>query len=315
MQTRVQGALIATLFCVNLAGCGADLLWWPGFNPVGTAYVDTVPVRRVALEVQCEIYRFLDKEKAAKETTLLLDPTKGATVSLILQTDLSGSVQYVGIDLGKLGFPDLATLVTTSSKVPTLQAKATGKSTISAEVDFVVAQSETGPKDVASKKPATMLIKQSDIGRQFQNASFLPDPKKPGVFTAQPATSPDPIHYFPTAHCDRQNPIVHAYLEFWLDDWLSRYKSAHETYTQDDPFVCDTKVTLKSQFQIVVDASAGVNAFAIAPIILPVSGFNVDASPDYMHTLQVSFALKDNDSKHAAYCSGLQGSQPAQVNK
>ena len=313
MQLRVIRVLGVVLFCVSLPGCGTDLLWWPGFNPIGTAYVDTIPVRSVATEVQCEIYKFLDAESDRKELPLL-DASKGATVSLILQTDLSGSVQYVGVDLSKLGLPDLATLVSASNKAPTLQAKATGKTTISAEVDFVVAQSRTGPKDVASKTPPAALIKQSDMGSSYQNASFVP--VKPGVFQAQPAASPPPTKsYFPTAHCERQNPLLHAYLQFWLDDWLSRYKIAHATYIEDDPFVCDTKVTLKSQFQIVVDVSAGVNAFSTPPIILPISGFNVDASPDYSHTLQVSFALKDNDPKHAAYCSGLQGSQPAQVNR
>jgi hypothetical protein len=70
-----------------------DLLWWPGFNRIGAAYVDTIPVSAVATEVQCEIYSFLKEEQKINEQTRktpLLDPAKGATVSLTLQTDLSG---------------------------------------------------------------------------------------------------------------------------------------------------------------------------------------------------------------------------------
>jgi hypothetical protein len=314
MLSRIQSVLLLLLCCVSLVGCAGDFLWWPGFNPISTAYVDTIPVHDVALEVQCEIYRFIDKENAAKGTGLL-DPSKGAGVTLILQTDLSGSVQYVGVDLSKLGFPSLATLVAASNKAPSLQAKATGKDTISAEVDFTLAQSENAPKDVGAKAPPNMLIKQSDMKNSYQNATFKPDTKQAGVYIAQPAATPIPNTYFPKAKCDMQNPLKHAYLELWLDDWLSRYKAYRAAYSQDEPFICNTKVTLKSQFQIVVDVSAGVNAFATPPIILPISGFNVDASPDFMHTLSISFALQDTRPNHRAYCSGLEGTQPAIVNR
>ena len=238
MLSRVQCVLLAVLCSVSLAGCAGDFLWWLGFNPVTAAYVYNVPVHDVALEVQCEIYKFLDDEKEKNKQLqrsrggrpsdyLLLANNGGAGVGLVLQTDLSGSVQYVGIDLSKLGFPSLATLVTQTNKTPSLQAKGTGKATLSAEVDFVIQQT----KDVR----------------------------------------------FPADCANR--PVYQAYLELWLNDWLSHYKSYEAWSAHDDPFICNTKVTLKSAFQVVVDVSAGVNAFMAPPIILPISGFNVDASP------------------------------------
>jgi hypothetical protein len=135
------------IFCTTLGGCGnfrtGDWLWWPGFDTVTAAYTYQIPVHDVALEVQCELYEFLEWEaKEHNVTPNLFNPGKGAGVSLLLQTDLSGSVQYVGIDLTKLGFPSLAALVTQTNKVPSLQAKALGKSTVSAQVDFAVAQTK-----------------------------------------------------------------------------------------------------------------------------------------------------------------------------
>jgi hypothetical protein len=306
---------VLTLPLVGLfGGCGADLLPWPGFNQIGAAYVDTIPVSSVATEVQCEIYEFLDQEKKFNQqyqTKVLLDPAKGATVSLTLQTDLSGSVQYVGIDLSKLGFSSLGNLVAASNKVPSLQAKGSVKDTLSAEVDFVVAQSETPQADVGSKPPAPALIKKVDMGSLYQNATFVKVSDGQNLFRATPASTKVPPRYFPTAPCPTQNKIAHAYLQLWLQDWLLRFKSSQRYYPV---FVCNSKVTLHSSFQLGVDVSAGVNPFLAPPLILPISGLNIDANPDYVHTLQISFALKDSNPDHARYCSGLEGAQPAQIN-
>jgi hypothetical protein len=308
-------ATLAALFCYfSLSGCGADLLWWPGFNPIGASYVNTIPVQSIATEVQCEIFDFIQNEnpKPGKEPSSLLDPTKGATVSLTLQTDLTGSVQYVGVNLAKIGFADLATVITATNAVPTLQAKGTGHSTLSAEVDFVVAQSNQ-QQIVASKPPASTLIKQSDMKTPYQMASFEQIAgTNPPVFNPVPQPVAKPIPpYFPTANCKNRNLVARAYLQLWLKEWLDKFKKSEETNLD---FVCNTKVTLHSTFQIAVDVSAGVNPLLVSPIILPVSGINLDANPAYQHSLQISFALKDPNERHATYCSGLQGSQPAQIN-
>jgi hypothetical protein len=346
--SRLQRALVL-LCCFTQVGCGGvggDFLWWPSFHYYPTAYTNTIPVHDVALEVQCEIYRFLDSEKGKSDDDKLLDPTKGAGVALMLQTDLTGSVQYVGVDLSKLGFSSLAELVTATNKVPSLQAKATGTSTVSAEVDFTVAQFEPTPNELApstappstakGKNPPAMLVRKPDISEAFnpnstityENAKFNPvDPDHPtGEFWAnqvKPAKpTAKPLPPFPKANCQQKSaggdrPFYQPYLELWLDDWLTRYEQYREKSIDTVPFVCSTKVTLKSMFKVVVDASAGVNAFMAPPIILPISGFNVDASPDYIHSIAISLALQEPKSTrvgkgHQAYCNALgPGTQPA----
>jgi hypothetical protein len=163
-----------------------------------------------------------------------------------------------------------------------------------------------------------MLVRKPDISEKFdpnstiiyENAEFKPADQdhptgelwakqaKPGSAKPLPPNpgSAKPLPPFPPAHCERA-PFYRAYLELWLDEWLSRYKSYREESLQSlrkgEPFVCGTKVTLKSMFKVLYDVSAGVNAFAAPPIILPISGFNVDASPDYSHSIAISFALQD----------------------
>jgi hypothetical protein len=263
MPSRIQRALLALCFCTGLAGCSGDYrtgdwLWWPGFNPITAGYTYQIPVHDVAFEVQCEIYKFLNEEPDKARPLLAKD--KGAGVSLNLQTDLSGSVQYVGVNLEKLGLNSLAELVTQTNKTPSLQAKASGKATVSAQVDFTV--------------------------QQTKNPNFL-------------------------AKCDKwlapENAFKHAYLQLWLDDWLFKYKPYQAWFYNDENFICGQKVTLKSQFLIGVDVSAGVNSFMAPPIILPISGFNVDANPDFTHYVQITLGLSDPpDIKNKPWCNAQQ---------
>jgi hypothetical protein len=255
MLSRVQCALLALFFCASLVSCAGDYLWWPGFNPITTAYTNQVPVHDVALEVQCEIYSFLEKEENEHipQDSRLLDPTKGAGVVLILQTDFSGSVQYVGIDLSKLGFPSLASLVATTGKAPSLQAKGTGKTTISAEVDFSVLQTDASPA-MKPKKPPDTVLKQSDIINKvpYENATFKLSTQVPGAW--EPKRAPDPSTYFPNVNdikndCIYKIPLERKYLYLWLDEWLYRYRTYINTSVVDEPFICNTKVTLKSAWQ------------------------------------------------------------------
>jgi hypothetical protein len=274
--------------------------------------LDSIPVGSVATEVQCEIYEFLDSE--GKAGTRLLDPNQAASVTLILQTDLQGYVQYVGINLAKLGFTSLGQLVTATNNTPSLQAKGAVHSTLSAEVDFNVAQSESAPP-IAPNTPPPMLIKQTDMGQHYQNSKFTSISSNPPTFQAvqQPPGPASSYYFLPRSACDQRPLIQRAYLALWLQDWLTRFKAQVQ---KQPPFVCNTKVTLKTQFEIAADVSAGVNPLMVSPIILPISGLNVDGNPDWQHTLQISFALKDTSplKGHASYCSVLKGAQPTVVN-
>jgi hypothetical protein len=317
MLRRISRILFAQFVVVILGGCALDPLWWPGFNPIGTAYVDTIPVASVATEVQCEIYEFLAEEaKGGEKNKPLLDPTQTAGVSLILQTDLSGSIQYLGIDLQRLGFNSLSQLVALSNKNPSLQAKATMNDTISAQVDFTVAQSSVPPKAV-DKMPPPQLVSANDAKEQFQNVKFQRVNATTFSAVPEPRIEKQRKNYFlPRSACD-EHPLKRAYLYLWLKDWLIKYKASVE---KQPKFICNTKVTLKTQFKVAVDVSAGVNPLLSTPLLLPISGFNIDASPDWLHSLSITFAMQDVMDRvgfedHSSYCSSLKGAQPSVVNR
>jgi hypothetical protein len=80
--------------------------------------------------------------------------------------------------------------------------------------------------------------------------------------------------------------------------------------------VCRPKLTISTQFQLLFDVSAGTNVFKTFPIILPISGLNIDGSPDYTHYLQIAFALRQSDDPMVSKaCKALQPQNaPAAVN-
>jgi hypothetical protein len=122
-------------FICLLAGC-AD--YFPSFDgPLAAGGLTTnVPVKLVARRVQCELQAFMN------ESQMLLEKDSVATLSLNVQTDNTGKLSYLGIDLSKLGpLAPLSDLVTAASKVPSLQASGQVKSTISSQVDFNILQS------------------------------------------------------------------------------------------------------------------------------------------------------------------------------
>src|SRR5581483_1512420 len=92
--------------------------------------------KRVVTELQCEISDFLNRHPTA------LDPKSTAVGSVIYETDVSGYLNFVGVDLSKIGFTSLAQLVSISNKVPTLGAKTSSKGTNIWQVDFVLAQKQ-----------------------------------------------------------------------------------------------------------------------------------------------------------------------------
>jgi hypothetical protein len=103
----------------------------------------------------------------------------------------------------------------------------------------------------------------------------------------------------------------------WLDDALGRYaariyKADNYVPSAGNPYnlkffqlVCQPKLTISTQFQLLFDASAGTNIFNQLPVILPISGLNIDGSPDYTHYLQIGFSLLQ-DRTTAPACKGLQ---------
>jgi len=279
MIIRFFRLLAIGLLAPALAGCGSDLLWWPSFG--GPAfYVKDLPVAKVAHEVQCEIQDFLTHENDPKQVGghPLLDPAKGATVTLNLQTEVSGSVTYLGIDLNKLGLGTIAQLVSSSNSVPTLQGKVQIKPTVSAQVVFVVPQA-------AGNIPAG------------------PSPKKEPKVDLSAVS----CHKIPDAITDWYHSVS---LDTWLESYRQMIMKEEANHPNGLENVCQTQITLKTQFQILFDVSAGSNAFfTTPPVVLPIAGLNFDASPDFTHSLQIVLNLKPSP-KHEELCKRLKLTQP-----
>jgi len=89
------------------------------------------------------------------------------------------------------------------------------------------------------------------------------------------------------------------------DSWPSAGNPNNKTFYQ---LVCQPKLTISTQFQLLFDISGGTAAFNTFPILLPISGLTVDGSPDYTHYLQIAFTLRQGDKASAEACKALQPS-------
>ena len=72
--------------------------------------------------------------------------------------------------------------------------------------------------------------------------------------------------------------------------------------------VCLSKLTLKSQFALVYDASASLNPIIGSTYIVPISGFTLEATPAVTNYIQIVFNLQNIQNN--ALCNQLVNSQP-----
>jgi hypothetical protein len=305
---RTFRAFLASCLVLMQVSC-ADILPWPGFesHPAIFSYTEQLPAAEVAEQVRCELVEFLQEEKTAQhddpqEGSDLLDPSKGAQVQLKLTTDLQGSVTYLGIDLKKLGLGSLASLVTKSNSAPSLQLKAQGKATQTSQVDFTI--------------PQTL---QSKLQTQKKDATGKPIFDGNGAPVMKTVVMPENLRLTACSHSDPKRFLEYNWFRLWLSDALQRYKKRLNELGYNAPGltfadrVCQPKLTISTQFQLLFDASAGTNIYQASPIILPISGLNVDASPDYTHYVQIIFALLpagDQGKNRAEACDALQTTNP-----
>ncbi len=290
---------------VTQAGC-ADILPWPGFesHPGVFSYTEQIPASEVAEQVRCELAEFIrDEERRLdnnkSELARFLDPNRGAQVQLKLTTDVQGSVSYLGVNLKTLGLTSLASLVTTNNNAPSLQLKAQGKSTQTSQVDFILPQTTS---DFIYSSPPSAL---------------------PGVKPPKWQKLPLGLRLPTLQECSRGGPakqlLQYTWFRLWLSAALQRYKDrlGEEGYggisTAFVDRVCQPKLTVTTQFQLLFDISAGTNILQLVPIILPISGANVDVSPDYTHYLQIIFSLRPHGKFEADGVTPFHGDKDTQA--
>jgi hypothetical protein len=125
----------------------------------------------------------------------------------------------------------------------------------------------------------------------------------------QTADKTKPLRLKPCSDNVGPQTLKYTWLYLRLKDALDRYKErlneregdAHTFYYN----ACQPKLTISTQFQLLFDVSAGANPLAFTPILLPISGLNIDASPDYTHYLQIAFALKETKG-NVARCKTIE---------
>jgi len=131
---RAIACLAAT--AMLLSGCAS---FFQGFGPLTSSYLYDIPVSTVTNQVACELEHFLSLDETVR-SRIRLNPDDEAKITLTLQTDTTGNVGYVGIDLNKLGFAALADFVAIKANVPSLGVRGQIKSTVSAAVEVRIAQ-------------------------------------------------------------------------------------------------------------------------------------------------------------------------------
>jgi hypothetical protein len=272
---RTFRSFLAVCLVLTQVGC-ADMLLWPGFesHPGIFSYPEQLPAAEVAEQVRCELAQYLREEEDRQnndksEGPRFLDPNKGAQVQLKLTTDLQGSVSWLGIDLKSLGLGSVAALVTQANKVPSLQLKAQGKSTQISQVDFIIPQTTDNIVNVASK-PHSLLDKKTKKPVVDKDGKLV-------FVDYDPVDLPKTIQLPNANDCSRgdlKHFLEYAWFRLWLANALQRYKQrlGPEVYGPGESFadnVCQPKLTISTQFQLLFDLSAGTNVLQTLPSSSP----------------------------------------------
>ncbi len=186
-----------------------------------------------------------------------------ADVSLYLQQDTMGNVTFLGVDLKKLGLEPLAQLITIANKAPTLSISGQATETIKSQLDFQIPQTGINPDGA------------------FPSYS---DYNKGEICSNGSGSVVDGGH----------NLISSLGLGAHLDKFLKNYAAE---VSDGKSAACLTKLTVQTQFVIVVDAKAGLTPFTGTTYILPVSGVNAEIQPKFTHSLQITLYLEPEDHR------------------
>jgi hypothetical protein len=156
-----RGALSAIL-AAAVSGCA---MGFPGFTEFWADNIYHYQVGEVVEQVRCEVKSFLGAQRKyfekKKDKTEEFFASDDVGVKLTLTTDVSGTVNYTGIDLHKLGLTSVAQLISLNKDIPNLGAKLQGKGTITATVD-IAKLNFTGESchDTFNKPMAYFFIKE-----------------------------------------------------------------------------------------------------------------------------------------------------------
>jgi hypothetical protein len=94
----------------------------------------------------------------------------------------------------------------------------------------------------------------------------------------------------------------------FLKNWLEKFFQRLEENVNETSAACMSKLTLQTQFMLLVDVSGGTNPIFGTSFIVPISGINVDYNPTFTHSLTIALALKKY--KNSDLCTKIPATQP-----
>ncbi|MGN6572617.1 MAG: hypothetical protein ACTHLO_14510 [Pseudolabrys sp.] len=287
MNASRAASVIAIL---SLPSCG----FLPGFALIEQPFLYDVPVSTVATQVACEIQDFVTDYQENHPSNRWRLSEDSANVTLILQTDHSGSVNFTGVNLANAGLQSVQTIVASQNKISTLGAKLNPRRSTSATSVFSVPQK------------AAQASKNDNEGAGV-SVSHCPDwalrPDKNLYLKQWLSNYFDNINRTALTETKRKSQArssLHPYSEICSLSKVDILDDSGRLPAMRTPCLPDqtkfTQVELKTQLVIAADFSGGLasNGAAAAFYLLPVNGAAFDYAPDYQHTIDIKFTICDN---------------------
>jgi hypothetical protein len=270
MQSRIFSAISILSIVSLLPGCG----FLPGFAIWEDPAIYVFSVSDVANQLTCELQDFAANQETQQRQIKnpkndpahykwVLDVNSDIAMKLNLTTDTAGYVNFTGINLAKLGFESLAQFVSTTSSVPSLGAKATGKRTRTVEVDFS-----------ASAKPLASLPKNAE-GRTYNCTHLKLD----------------------------KNLVSHLFLEDWLTNYFWRINDDYLHRPVPSQYKMSQVELSSGIFLGVDVSGGSTPALTGGgkTFIVPINGLGLDYNPDYSHKIDMVIKVCDNSPTTFTY--------------
>jgi hypothetical protein len=314
--------VLRSLLAAGVIACGelmAGCAFLPGFGLFESPMLYYIPVAQVAERVTCEVRAFVDAHHAdpAYSHHKWALAEEDIKVVLTLTSDEQGYVNFTGIDPKQLGFNSLQSLITTTTtngvKIPTLNAKMTGKRSKVVTTTFSVSAKPI-LREVGSK-----ARKQSRLGTPQLNCDDFRVENPLNSFYLKDYLN----NYFETINYDRSRP---EYKDESLTDAVLHKLRPLAGPPQIPSQLKIQSVQLATSFQLLADIGAGATPTLLgngSVFIVPINGLGLGYSPDYAHKVDMTMNICDQtepscnpDSPTAARFridKGIKGSEPIPI--
>jgi hypothetical protein len=312
MLIRSFKALIPIFLGLVASACmPAYFPTFSGLTPAGH-FVADIPVAEVLKQVKCEVQTFLQeeaikvRENQRKHKLLQIDEDLPTQIDLTLKTDETGFLTFTAIDYRRLGFASLAALISAKNPpgdlTPFLNATGQARAVRSVTVSLLIPQLPPNRSQQMQNAPdcvrenffrdANKLYIKEWLNRFMDKLDDVPVEKSDLVAVTKP-----------------QKIDAHIKGATISGKVTSATERVNPTRFVED--VVLNQIQMSTEFHIVVDVTAGINAFHfttpktgyyLIPVKMPPT---VEVKADYYHTLTITlkgtgsaaYALTENINK------------------